>query len=115
MKKDGFFLSVLVILSAAGMNLAGAAAPQQEAGSLYGTISGVIEDRSGNTPLPWATVTLDNSGRGTLSNQDGEFTLSRIVRGEYTLIVVRIGYAQHKVEGIVVGANETVELPTIAM
>jgi len=105
MKKGGFFLAILVILSVAGMNLAGAAAPEQQAGSPYGTISGVIEDRSGNTPLPWASVTLDRTRRGTLSNQDGEFTLSRIVPGEYTLIVVRIGYAPHKVEGIRVVAG----------
>ena len=115
MKKGGTFVAILVILLAAKMSPAGAVSPEPEEGSGSGAIKGALEDQSSRMPLDWASVTLEDTRRGTISNQDGEFTISRVPPGEYTLIVVRMGYTTHRVEGIVVRADETVVLPSVAM
>jgi hypothetical protein len=41
-----------------------------------GYISGIIVDESTNDPLPYASIGLMNSGKGTVSNINGEFRLS---------------------------------------
>ena len=115
MKKGGTLVAILVILLAAKMSPAGAVSPEPGEGSSYGAIKGALEDQSSRMPLDWASVTLEDTRRGTISNQDGEFTISRVPPGEYTLIVVRMGYTTHRVEGIVVRADETVVLPSVAM
>ncbi|GLB50720.1 DUF5686 family protein [Neptunitalea lumnitzerae] len=38
-------------------------------------ISGIVTDENTNTPLPFANVTTNN-GTGTITNRDGEFTIS---------------------------------------
>ena len=115
MKTSGCVAAILVILFAATLKVAGAASPEPSEGSRYGAITGVLKDESSKAPLAWASVTLEGTRRGTLSNQDGKFTLSRILPGEYTLIVASIGYAPRKLEGVVVPADETVDLRTVAM
>ena len=115
MRTGGWVLTILVTLSAATTDLAGAASPELSEGSRYGSITGVLQDQSSKAPLAWAGVTLEGTRLGVLSNQDGEFTLSRLLPGEYTLIVASIGYAPRQLEGIVVRANESVELGTVAM
>ena len=115
MKTGGCVAAILVILFVTPLKVAGAASPESSEGSRYGAITGVLEDESSKAPLAWASVTLEGTRRGTLSNQDGKFTLSRILPGEYTLIVTSIGYAPRKLEGVVVRADETVDLQTVAI
>jgi hypothetical protein len=46
---------------------------------LYGEhiqISGIVTDAETNTPLPYATVALKNKGKGTVTNNNGEFVLN---------------------------------------
>ena len=113
MKKSGSFLAVLVILSAGTLRSAEAASPQQQA--KYGAITGKVVDESGRMPLPGASITVDGTRWGAVSNKDGEFTISRVSPGEHSLVVETMGYGRHKLEGIVVTAGETEDLRTIAM
>ncbi len=56
-------------------------------------ITGLIVDRESSDPLPFATIALKNTGRGTVSNNNGEFGL-RIHGRDYddTLVVSYLGY-----------------------
>ena len=54
------------------------------------SISGRITD-SGGTPLPWATVYVEELKYGTISNLSGEF-LFPVVPGKYTLTFRHLGY-----------------------
>ena len=56
-------------------------------------ITGVITDAETNESLPFATIALKNSGRGTVSNENGEFGL-KIMPGltDDTLLVSYLGY-----------------------
>jgi hypothetical protein len=56
-------------------------------------ITGVITDTETNERLPFATIALKNSGRGTVSNKNGEFRLN-IIAGQVddTLSISFLGY-----------------------
>jgi hypothetical protein len=56
-------------------------------------ITGIVVDGESNEPLPYATIGLKNEGRGTVSNNNGEFGL-KISPGNYddTISVSYLGF-----------------------
>lgn len=65
------------------------------------SISGSIKDRKTKEALPFVTVTLKNSKdsslvQGTVTNEEGRFTLSNIKSGNYYTDVTFIGYKSLK-------------------
>ena len=54
------------------------------------TVKGKISDASSGKPIPGANITLAGSGKGTVSNEEGEFSLSA-ASGE-KITVSSIGY-----------------------
>ncbi|HVX48946.1 MAG TPA: carboxypeptidase-like regulatory domain-containing protein, partial [Chitinophagaceae bacterium] len=55
-------------------------------------ITGKIVDAKGKLPVAFATVTIKGTKRATATNADGEFTLSGLKGGSYTLVISGIGY-----------------------
>lgn len=65
------------------------------------TLSGIIKDSASKATIPYANVvvksTKDNSLiAGTVSNEEGFFTISNITSGNYTLEINSIGYTIKK-------------------
>jgi iron complex outermembrane receptor protein len=60
-------------------------------GAQTGTIRGRVADSTG-VPIPQASVVLDPGGPRAYSNERGEFAISRVPAGRYTMRVRRIGY-----------------------
>jgi outer membrane receptor protein involved in Fe transport len=56
-----------------------------------GTVNGQIKDNQGR-PLAGATVVLQPSGQGTTTNSEGQFSLSGVAPGTYTVTVAFLGY-----------------------
>lgn len=54
------------------------------------TFSGLL--KNDQEPVSFATVQLKNSSTGTLSKEDGSFTLNNLAAGNYELIISAIGY-----------------------
>jgi len=56
-------------------------------------ITGIVIDNESNEPLPYATIGLKNEGKGTVSNNNGEFGL-KIASGSFsdTIVVSYLGY-----------------------
>lgn len=52
--------------------------------------SGMVLDSTG-APLSWASISIDGGKYGTLSNEEGSFTLE-IPNGEHSIFVSRLGY-----------------------
>ncbi len=61
------------------------------------TISGNIVDSTNAQNISGATVRLDRTGFGAIANRNGEFTLSQLPQGNYTLICSMIGYETKKI------------------
>lgn len=57
-------------------------------------LKGVVLDAEKNSPLPKASVFLNNTSIGTTANEEGKFELY-IPAGRYDLIVSSVGYATH--------------------
>ena len=62
------------------------APPPKPVSSLHGVIT------SGGAPLPFATITINNTTLGSASGLDGEFKFGFIPEGEFTVRVQAMGY-----------------------
>ena len=60
------------------------------------TLSGKVADRTG-APLPQVTVAVENTSRGTYTDDGGNYSL-RLVPGRYTLVVSFLGYRTVKAD-----------------
>src|SRR5690606_169587 len=75
-----------------------------------GKISGSVTDRESGEPIEYATVALNDpeSGSpldGTVADDKGRFTLTRIADGKYNLVISFIGYEPHEIPIEIVGGN----------
>jgi TonB family protein len=62
------------------------------------SISGTVVDGTTGQPLAGATIVLDGVNRGTVTNADGEFTLSNLTQEATHVNVSFVGYRSHKIE-----------------
>lgn len=58
-------------------------------------VSGFVYDKETREPLPGATVLLEGTKIGTLTNKLGFFVLNNIPQGKYKLIISFIGYERY--------------------
>ena len=69
-----------------------------------GGISGKVSDASSGDFLPGANVVLDGTNYGASSDRFGEFNISNVPDGSYTLTVTYVGYADYS-ESVTVGSD----------
>lgn len=63
-----------------------------EVAEKFGDIAGVVYDKSVGEPISVAQVTLDPSGKSTVTGSDGSFAFTNIEAGNYTVKVSKKGY-----------------------
>lgn len=73
-----------------------------------GSITGQVTDNNGES-IPGANVLLVESGQGTATNTDGNYTISNIEAGTYTLRVTFVGFAEYN-QQVTVESGETQEV-----
>jgi hypothetical protein len=69
-----------------------------------GIITGRVTRADFKTPLTLVNVFLSNTTSGTTTNSDGNFTLSGLKRGQYTLVVSIVGF-QNYTKTVTVGSE----------
>ncbi len=84
------------------------------------TVSGIIKDKNSKAVLPFVNVLLktekDNSFiSGTVTNEEGRFSLSKIKSGKYYLEVSFIGYKTSKQSLYVGNLTEFLDINTIEL
>lgn len=73
-----------------------------------GTLKGIITDKNmNNEPLPGALINIIGTYKGANSNDNGEYTITDIKPGEYTIRFFFEGYAELRVNGVKIKAGET--------
>ncbi len=78
-----------------------------------GTLQGKIKDKATGELLPFVNVVVELNGTqkgGTSSDFDGNYKISSINPGTYTVRVSSIGYKQRQIDGVVVKSNQIVFL-----
>ena len=58
-----------------------------------GVIRGVIYDKATNDPIPFATVQIQNTSLGSVSDEVGQYEIANLLPGVYNLEVSYVGYA----------------------
>jgi hypothetical protein len=74
-----------------------------------GKINGKIVDAKTGETLPGATVLIEGTTKGVSSDFDGNFSLSGLQAGKYTIIASYITYDNKKFVDVVVKANDVTE------
>ena len=74
-----------------------------------GQISGTVVDQDEN-PLPGVNVVVETLAIGSVTNADGEYEISNLDPGTYTVIASFVGFISQEIPNIVVTAGETTEL-----
>lgn len=74
-----------------------------------GTIAGRVVDVETRMPVADVGVEVLGSGLGQVTNAQGQFRI-QVPAGTYSLATRHVGYASSRVDGIRVGAGETVEV-----
>nr|WP_297308085.1 TonB-dependent receptor [uncultured Flavobacterium sp.] len=72
-----------------------------------GVITGKIIDKSNQFSLPGATLTVQNSNKYTISDQNGNYEFLNLPEGTYTVVVEYIGYISDAQEVVVVPNKAT--------
>src|SRR5687768_13304374 len=89
---------------------AGTAAPKGN-----GKITGTVFDAETNKPVEFANVALIDSQTGkpvdgTVCDDKGTFTLTKIAEGKYSVAITFIGYETNTINDIVIDKKGNVEL-----
>ncbi len=74
-----------------------------------GKISGQVIEKNTNLPIPFLTVFIKNSTKGTITNDQGYFNLENISQGSYELVFQHLSYETHK-ERINITSGKEIEI-----
>ncbi len=83
-----------------------AAAGQQPSGS----IRGVVYDKDFGIPIAAAQVTAVETGQKVMTSEQGNFVLSEVPPGKYTLVFSKDGYIRQVKAGVVVNAGQLADV-----
>lgn len=96
------FLGTLLVWCA--LAHAAAAAPQS------GSVRGVVYDKDFEVPLAGAQVQLAETGQTTQSGEQGNYVLTGVPPGSYTLVVTKVGFVRQVRTGVTVAPGELTDL-----
>ena len=88
------YILALCVALAAIVPYAGATNPVKE-GHM---ISGHVIEKGTETNIPYATVLIVGTGQGTVTNEEGQFSLTGLPEGTYRLRVSSVGYKTQEKE-----------------
>ena len=71
-------------------------------------IKGNVADKQTGEPMTGATIQIIGTSFGTVADMDGNYTLSNIPNGVYTLLVKYIGYKDQEAKGINLKGDELI-------
>jgi len=80
--------------------------PIEAFGQSTGTIRGQVTEAGSGEPLPGASVIVEGSSRGTATDRDGRYSLSRVAAGTQTITASFLGYDPQS-EAVTVGGGES--------
>jgi hypothetical protein len=75
-----------------------------------GRITGRITDQKSGQPLGFANIVILGTSLGAMSLEDGQFTISGIPLGTYTVKAMMMGYKAIEIPGVVVNVGRPTEL-----
>jgi iron complex outermembrane recepter protein len=77
-----------------------------------GSISGTITDSDSKEPLIGATVLIDKTNLGSITDLEGKFLIKNVPSGNHTVVIKYVGYEEIS-QAVTVAVNEIAALGTI--
>ncbi|MEW6050093.1 MAG: TonB-dependent receptor [Candidatus Zixiibacteriota bacterium] len=74
-----------------------------------GQIKGTVRDKDTKEALPGASVIIKGTTMGAMTDPDGNFTISRVEPGTYTLVVSSVSYQKMEIVDVKVQADLTTQ------
>lgn len=78
-----------------------------------GTITGKIREAKTGEPLRGATIVLDGTKKGAISDPKGTFTIKNVPPGTYSITVRYVGYETKRIGGIVVQPGKVANVSVV--
>jgi len=75
-----------------------------------GTLKGILSDKSTGETLIGATVSIDGTSLGGVTDIDGRYSIEQIEPGNYAVRISYVGYTQESIAGVVIQAGKTTTL-----
>ncbi|RYY35590.1 MAG: TonB-dependent receptor [Sphingobacteriaceae bacterium] len=75
-----------------------------------GKIAGKVIDQKTNETLIGATVMIQGTTKGVATNVDGDYSITGLAAGKYTLEIKYVGYQAKSISDVVVKANDVTTL-----
>lgn len=75
-----------------------------------GSLHGVITDGATNEPLIGATVRLEGTSLGGITDMDGKFTITGIPKGVYTVVISFVSYKTERIPNAVIEPGQRASL-----
>ncbi|MFA9371057.1 MAG: TonB-dependent receptor domain-containing protein [Labilibaculum antarcticum] len=66
--------------------------------NITSSVKGIVIDSNSKQPIPYASVALEGSSMGAVTNFDGEFVIENVPVGHYHVIATCVGYKLDKKE-----------------
>lgn len=78
-----------------------------------GSIAGTLTDKEiGNQPLPFASVIIRGTTKGTTSDFDGNYSIDNVAAGTYSLEISFVGYETKTIADVIVIADQVTTINT---
>ena len=90
----------------------------QKTKTIYGTLSGKVQDLEDKKSVAYANISIVNSYDknpidGTVTSEKGKFNFDKIPGGKYTLMVSFVGYENYEYEFEITEKNPNVKIKNI--
>jgi TonB-linked SusC/RagA family outer membrane protein len=72
-----------------------------------GTVTGTVTDAETSAPLSTVQVAIQGTSIGALTSAQGEFSLTNVPPGTYTILAQRIGYQEARQTSVTISAGST--------
>lgn len=79
-----------------------------DARNLFGAVTGSVQDEETGLPMTDVTVSIDGHNYSTTTDVDGNYFLSNVLIGEYTVRVHKVGYNDATIGSVLVELDDTV-------
>ena len=73
--------------------------------SKTGTLRGMVNDATTKTPLPGVNIMVAGTTLGAVSNMDGEYAITKIAVGAYTLRISMVGYTARTIADVIIKSD----------
>ncbi|MDM7971438.1 MAG: carboxypeptidase-like regulatory domain-containing protein, partial [candidate division Zixibacteria bacterium] len=83
--------------------------PRPSMASTTGALSGVVSDQDG-TPIVGASVMVDGTQFGAMTNGSGEYYIARLAPGTYSITARMVGMSPVTMQGVSIVSDQTTTL-----